>query len=220
MKASDRAYEALRRDIVEWRLSPGAPLQEVDLGERLGLSRTPVREAIARLVASGLAVSHSGRVSVSEVRPESVDQLFDLRVSLETLSARHAAAAAATSGTIRARFTELAERFEAADPLRAQDPDGYFRLTGELDAALDQAADNPYLQQALTSLRLHLDRVRRLSQDHPERLAASAGEHAAIADAVALGDADLAAAQTVVHLHHAKTHLKEYARAVDMTLAG
>ena len=220
MKASDRAYEEVRRDIVEWRLQPGAPLLEVELAERLGLSRTPVREAISKLLSDGLAVNHSGRVTVSEVRPESVDQLFDLRVCLETMVARGAADAAASSGTVRARFEALSKRFEAATPVDPSDPSGYYALTHELDDELDAAADNPYLRQALRGLRLHLDRVRRLSQDHPDRLDASASEHAAIASAVAQADPDLAQAQTVVHLHHAQAHIKTYARDAVVPLAG
>ncbi|MGO1319064.1 MAG: GntR family transcriptional regulator [Galactobacter sp.] len=220
MKASDRAYEEVRRDIVEWRLQPGASLLEVELAARLGISRTPVREAIAKLLSDGLAVNHSGRVTVSDVRPESVDQLFDLRVCLETMVARGAAEAAASSATVRARFDELAQRFDAATPVDPVDPSGYYALTHELDDALDAAANNPYLLQALRGLRLHLDRVRRLSQDHPDRLDASASEHAAIASAVAHADSDLAQAQTVVHLHHAQAHIKTYARDTAVTLAG
>jgi DNA-binding GntR family transcriptional regulator len=220
MKASDRAYEEVRRDIVEWRLLPGASLLEVDLAERLGISRTPVREAISKLLSDGLAVNHSGRVTVSEVRPDSVDQLFDLRVCLETLVARGAAKAAASSGTVRRTFTDLARRFGEAAPVDQNDPSAYYALTHELDEALDAAADNPYLVQSLRGLRLHLDRVRRLSQDHPERLDASTAEHAAIADAVAQADPELAEAQTVVHLHHARAHIKTYARDAVTPLAG
>jgi DNA-binding GntR family transcriptional regulator len=220
VKASDRAYEELRRDIVEWRLSPGTPLPEVDLAERLGISRTPVREAISKLLSDGLAVSQAGRVTVSPVKPESVDQLFDLRVCMETLVARSAATAAASSDIIRQRFTNLAARFEQATPVDAGDPSAYYELTHELDEALDTATDNPYLHQSLRGLRLHLDRVRRLSQDHPERLDASAAEHAAIAAAVADADPELAEAQTVVHLHHARSHIKTYAKPTHVSLAG
>ena len=49
MRASERAYEVLRGEILEWDLPPGAVLGEVELAERLGISRTPVREALSRL---------------------------------------------------------------------------------------------------------------------------------------------------------------------------
>src|SRR5690606_23152034 len=92
MRASDKAYEELRTDIVEWRLRPGAVLGEVEQAERLGVSRTPLREALARLVADGLAVQQRGRGAVvSDVSLEHVDDLFALRRALEIESARIAA---------------------------------------------------------------------------------------------------------------------------------
>lgn len=206
MKASDRAYDSLRRDIVEWRLAPGAPLGEVDLGERLGISRTPVREAVAKLLADGLAEHRSGRIVVSEVSTDAVDHLFDLRQALEVTAARLAATAASS----RNAFAALAARFEhAAQGLPA--PAEYYALATQLDELLDEAANNAYLAQALRTLRVHLARVRRLSQDHPDRLLNSAREHAQIAAAIAAGDAELAAAATVMHLHHSKAHIKDYA---------
>lgn len=208
MKASDRAYEALRGDIVEWRLSPGAPLPEVELGERLGLSRTPVREAIARLVADGLATQSAGRLVVSPVSPDAVDRLFDARQVLEVATAR---LAAASPQRAVAGFTALAEAFEEAASAGSPSVVRFYDLAGELDERLDEAAANPYLAQALRGLRLHLARVRRVSRDHPERLVASAGEHASIARAVALGDTELAAAATVMHLHHSLAHIKSHA---------
>lgn len=207
MKASDRAYEELRRDIVGGRLGAGAPLLEVELGERLGLSRTPVREAIARLVADGLATQQAGRTAVTEFSGDAVDQIFALRQALEVLAARTAAGAADVGA-----FAELAERFEAAGPGAGRQPEAYYTLTAELDRLIDAAVANPYLTQALRQLRLHLDRLRRLSRDDPQRLAASAGEHAAIARAIAARDAEVAAAATVIHLHHAHTTIKDHVR--------
>lgn len=207
MKASDRAYDALRRDIVEWRLEPGTPLPEVELGERLGVSRTPVREAVARLVADGLASLQGGRAVVSDVSIDSVDHLFELRQALEVTAARLAAARGE-----RTVFTDLAERFEAAQATATSAPLRYYDLAAELDTRLDEAVANPYLSQSMRTLRVHLARVRRLSQDHPERLLASTREHAAIARAIAAGDADLAAAATVMHLHHAHAHIKDHAQ--------
>lgn len=208
MRASDKAYEALRTEIVEWRLRPGAVLGEVEQAERLGVSRTPLREALARLVADGLAVQQRGRGAVvSDVSLEHVDDLFALRRALEVESARIAARNAAP-----APFAELRSRFLEAG--RSPDPEtreSYYRLAGELDRSIDAAVANPYIEQALRSLRVHLARVRRLAQDDPERLAASALEHAAIADAIAAQNPEVAAAATHLHLHHSLEHIKTHA---------
>lgn len=214
MRASDKAYEALRTDIVEWRLRPGAVLGEVEQAERLGVSRTPLREALARLVADGLAVQQRGRGAVvSDVSREHVDDLFALRRALEVESARIAARKA-----VPATFAELHSRFlEAGCSTYPETREAYYLLAGELDRCIDAAVDNPYIEQALRSLRVHLARVRRLAQDDPERLATSALEHAAIAEAIAAQNPEVAAAATQLHLHHSLEHIKTHAGSREDT---
>ncbi|MBV1780471.1 GntR family transcriptional regulator [Paeniglutamicibacter sp. ABSL32-1] len=214
MRASDKAYEALRTDIVEWRLRPGAVLGEVEQAERLGVSRTPLREALARLVADGLAVQQRGRGTVvSDVSHEHVDDLFALRRALEVESARIAArnAEPAVFAALRSRFMEAGR---STDP---ETREAYYRLAGELDRSIDAAVANPYIEQALRSLRVHLARVRRLAQDDPERLATSALEHAAIAEAIAAQNPEVAAAATQLHLHHSLEHIKNHAGSREDT---
>jgi GntR family transcriptional regulator, rspAB operon transcriptional repressor len=209
MRASDKAYSELRRDIVEWRLPPGTVLGEVEQAERLGVSRTPLREALSRLAADGLAVQQRGRGAVvSDVSLEHVDDLFELREALELQAARAAARRADP-----AVFEALARRFRlaAADGPGREATEAYYGLAEELDAAIDAAAANPYLGQALRGLRVHLARVRRLAQDAPGRLAASAGEHADIAEAIAARHPERAAAATLLHLHHSLDHIKSHA---------
>ncbi|MGP9782146.1 GntR family transcriptional regulator [Glutamicibacter sp. AOP12-B1-11] len=215
MKASDKVYESLRRDIVEWRLSPGTVLAEVEQSARLGVSRTPVREALARLVADGLAVQQRGRGAiVSEVSESHVEDLFVLRRALECESARLAARSSRSEA-----FAKLARRFEtAAKQLRVSTPtEGYYELVGELDEMIDDAANNAYLSHALRTLRVHLQRVRRLAKDNPDRLEQSAGEHAAIARAIASGKPEVAAAATTVHLHQSFEHIMTHAVASERT---
>ncbi|MEE1622544.1 GntR family transcriptional regulator [Zafaria sp. Z1313] len=206
MKASDRAYSALREEIVEWRLRPGDVLGEVEQAARLGVSRTPLREALARLVADGLAVQQRGRATVvSDVSLDHVDHLFELRRALEVAAAR-----AAARGTQRARFAELATEFSGVALDGPDAVERYYGLAAALDEALDEAAANPYLLQALRALRVHLARLRRLAFDDPARLRASAHEHAVIARAVAAGDPELAASATHLHLHHSLDHIKTH----------
>lgn len=207
MRASDRAYAALRDDITEWRLLPGTVLAEVEQSARLGVSRTPLREALGRLTAEGLTTTAGGRgVVVTDVSLEDIDELFELR---ETLECRAAALAAERGDT--AAFARLQkELLEAPGLITGNDPDrsAYYELAGRLDTAIDEAAGNTYLVQAMRALRVHLVRVRRLAADDTERLAAAAAEHAAIAEAIAARDPRLAEAATTLHLHRSLTHLK------------
>lgn len=206
MRASDHAYASLREDIIEWRLIPGTVLAEVEQSQRLGISRTPLREALARLSAEGLAAPHPGRgVVVTSISLETMTDLFNVRIPLDCRAAE-----LATAHPHRAVFAELADRFIAAPNLiSAGDPEqrAYYGLVRELDDATDVAAANPYLRQAQRQLRTHLVRVRRLAKDHRPRLLESVGEHLQIARAIAAGNADLAAAATRVHLHNSLAHL-------------
>ncbi len=206
LRASDRAYAALRADIVQWRLPPGSVLAEVQQSERLGVSRTPLREALARLTAEGLTEGQRGRgVVVTDISLHQVRELFELRATLEC----RAAELASERGD-REVFGQLtAELVDAAGPLNDADPTraAYYELVGRLDAAIDAAVGNSYLAQALKSLRVHLVRVRRLSQDNPGRLLAAALEHATIARAIAKGNARVASAATTVHLDNSLDHL-------------
>ncbi|MDO6143183.1 GntR family transcriptional regulator [Paenarthrobacter aurescens] len=207
MRASDRAYNALREDIIEWRLRPGTVLAEVEQSERLGVSRTPVREALSRLTAEGLTTAAGGRgVVVTDISLDSIDELFELR---ETLEVRAAALAAQRGdpGVFAALHTQL---LLAPELLRDQDParHDYYALVSRLDDAIDTAISNSYLAHAMRSLRVHLVRVRRLAADDAARLHAAAAEHAAIAEAIAAGNPRLAEAATTVHLHRSLTHVK------------
>lgn len=206
MRASDRAYAALRDDIIEWRLLPGTVLAEVEQSARLGVSRTPLREALSRLTAEGLAAPGGRGVVVTDISLDDIDELFELR---ETLEGKAAALAAERGDTDV--FRELQEELLAApalisgaDPARHE----YYELVGRLDAAIDAAISNSYLAQAMRSLRVHLVRVRRLAADDQARLTAAAAEHAAIAEAIAEANPRLAEAATTVHLHRSLSHVK------------
>lgn len=156
MRASERAYVELRDDIIDWRLEPGTVLAEVDLSERLGVSRTPVREALSRLLADGLVAAQGGRgLVVSAVSTADIAQLFELRQALEQQVARLAAA-----GRDPKVFEALATEFGGADDLlEGPDRSAYYALVARFDAAMDAAADNPYIVGAVRTLRPHLARA-------------------------------------------------------------
>lgn len=200
MRASDRAYAVLLDEIQGGELPPGSVVGEVDQAERLGVSRTPMREAIGRLVADGLVRQQSPRVLVvSGFDADDIRELFEARRALEETAAR----IAAERGD-RAVFAELAAAFGAAHPETGEvAADDYYTLISRFDAAVDAAVDNAYLTSALRTIRTHLVRARRLARDNRSRLRASVAEHALIAEAIAAGDAELAAHATHVHLHNA-----------------
>ena len=204
MRASDRAYAALRDEILEWRLAPGTMLAEVEQSARLGVSRTPLREALARLSADGLVESLQGRgVVVAAASAQSAAELFEVRVPLEAQ-----AAALAARRRDPAVFELLRDEFAGASELIVRsDLRAYYDLVARFDTAVDAAAGNPYLAGTLRGLRTRLARLRRVAHDNPERLAAAASEHLLIVEAILSGDADLARQATSVHLHRSLTNI-------------
>ena len=214
MRASDRAYAALRDEILEWQLAPGTVLGEVEQAARLGVSRTPLREALARLSADGLVEALAGRgLVVTAASVESVVELFEVREALEAKAAALAATRRDPAVFERLRDEFLTSATLLADPTRH----GYYDLVRRFDEAMDEAVGNGYLVSTLASLRTHIARIRRLAHDNPERLAAAAAEHLLIVDAIIAGDADLARSATVVHLHRSLGNILDTAESGRLT---
>ncbi|MDY3049932.1 MAG: GntR family transcriptional regulator [Rothia sp. (in: high G+C Gram-positive bacteria)] len=216
MRASELAYQSLRSDIMEGMLTPGSVITEVEQSERLGVSRTPVREAISRLLAEGLAEPAPGRgVIVAPISLRNVYALFELRTSLDCT----AAALAARRGDPQV-FSALAQDFEKA-ALELHEGTSrlaeYYALVDRLDQAIDRATANRYLHQAQASLRTQLTRIRKLSKANPLRLAQAAEEHAQIARCIASSDPQLAEAATRLHLANALFAIEEAAACPHQT---
>ncbi|MFF2370419.1 GntR family transcriptional regulator [Agromyces sp. NPDC058110] len=205
MRASARAYATLREEILDGSLGPGTVLAEVEQAERLGVSRTPVREALARLVSDGLVSAQSARVlAVAELSAGSIVDLYELREALEEQAARLAA-----SRGDHDRFAAIADRFRTAGTLVDAGSAGlgeYYEVIADFELAVDEAVANPHLSAALRSVRLHSTRVRRLARHDPDRLRAAAAEHRLIVEAIAARDQSLAAHATHVHLHMSLRH--------------
>ncbi|WP_308798329.1 GntR family transcriptional regulator [Agromyces silvae] len=213
MRASERAYASLLDDIQSGRLAPGSVLGEVEQAARLGVSRTPLREAIARLTADGLVKQQSARVTVvAGFDADDIRKLFDVRRALEDAAVRLAAERGDP-----ATFAELADDFAHARLGDAEDHDVYYALIARFDAQLDAAVDNEYLAASLRAVRTQLSRVRALARANPSRLAASVVEHELIATAISEGRGELAAHATQVHLHHALANILDSIGATAVT---
>lgn len=203
MRASDRAYATLRDEILSGELASGTALAEVEQSTRLGVSRTPIREAFSRLTTEGLLTSKSPRVLVvTELSADLIRSLYELRDALET-NAAALAARRRDPEVFESLRTQLASASELLSPEAGESGIArYFEIVDALDLAIEDAVANPYVTGALASARLHSSLVRRLAQHDPERLRAAAREHLLVVDAIIAGEADLAAAAVKVHLHN------------------
>ena len=195
---AQEAYVSLRDAIISGELEPEEPLSEVALAERLGISRTPVREALARLATDGLVRTSPGLGSrVAGISLTDINDLFQVREALEVLAARLAAQNSRFSTEDLERLIEQFTPFltTGGDPSF----DEYYRLTGNLDDVLIARAGNRRLEEALRDVWSHSRRLRRYASHSVSRLEAGAGEHIAILRAVLSGDLD--AVDTAVRIH-------------------
>lgn len=194
-RASDLAYTQLRAEIIDWTLEPGTALGELETAARIGVSRTPLREALARLTAEGLVVSGGRTSRVAPLSRHDVEGLFELREALETQAARLAA---------RRRdpepFERLRDAFAAREPRTADGSDRMYDLAADLDREIAQASRSPHLAAALGDLRGPLERIRRIARQDGERLDQANREHLLIVEAILARDEVLAAQATAVHL--------------------
>ena len=206
MRASESAYQLLRDEIIQWKLEPGTPLGEVETSQRLGVSRTPLREALSRLIAEGLVRTGPGRTAVvTSLSRRDIVELFELREALETQAARLAARRRDASV-----FESLRDEFVGVRSVNGESPeDRPYDLADALDVAIDGAAASVYLQSALRDLRGHLARVRRSAHSNADRLGRATSEHILIVDAILAQDEALAASATSVHLHNSLANILE-----------
>jgi DNA-binding GntR family transcriptional regulator len=196
-KMTDWVTEEIRKAIVELRLRPGAPLREVALAEQLGVSKTPLREAFARLEQEGLVetTSFKGAV-VTGYSERDLNEIYELRTLLEGAAAR-AAAERSTPDTLDALRDLVVRSRELRD---AGDPVGLAGLLGQFDLIVYSQVTNERIGALIENLRAHLTRIGKLTESIPGRVEASVEEHAAIVDAIVAHDPDEAERLMRVHI--------------------
>ena len=196
-------YNRLREAIISGELAPDEPMSEVALAERFKVSRTPVRETLARLANDGLVRNTPNRGSrVAGISLTDVGELFQMREVLEGLATRLAAQ------NRRADLLDLDELMADFLPYINPSPlpsfSEYHRLTARLDDALVARAGNKRLENALRDVWAHSRRLRQYASHDVQRMSASAAEHLAILEAVRDGDADLAEKRLCTHLDNSR----------------
>jgi DNA-binding GntR family transcriptional regulator len=194
---TDWVYEEIRGAIVDLRLEPGAPLREAAIAAQLGVSKTPVREALGRLEQEGLveATSFKGAV-VTAYSERDLEEIYELREVLEGAAVR-AAATQANDETLTA-LRDVVEQSRAARD--AGDLAGLAELLGRFDQIVFDQVANVRIRSLIGTLRAHLTRIGKLTEEIPGRVEASVEEHAAIVEAIAQGDADAAERALQVHI--------------------
>lgn len=204
MRAVDRAYQAVRSGIIAGRYLAGARLTEQEIATAVGVSRTPVREALRRLDAEGLVdfTPNLGAVVTTWTDADS-DEVFDLRAMLESYGARRATARASAEQVAALRILAEAQYRESRD----RGPGHLERiadLNSQFHRRLQEAAGSARLSRALAALIEAPLMMRTFQKYTPEDLERSAQHHLEIVRALEARDADWAASVMLSHIHAAR----------------
>jgi DNA-binding GntR family transcriptional regulator len=196
LSLKDRAYRAIKEAILTLSLEPGTALVESDLAAQLGISKTPVRDALQELEREGFVarVPFKGTY-VTDLTAQDVSEIFQLRAVLEGLAARLATPV----------FTaeELAQLTQNLDDAEAALAAGDLALCSEKSRSLHQAiiahAGNERLRQIIRNLDDHVQRLRIMSDRITGRLSISLQEHRRVLET--LYARDPAAAEAAIRDH-------------------
>lgn len=193
---SDAVYEVLRQRIISCELAPGDSLPELELAAVLGVSRTPIREALRLLHGEQLVERRpTGGFRVAPLYTADVRGIYDVRALLEGLLARDACGRLSD-----ADLRELRQQIERMTLLRDH-AEEVIKIGQEFHGLIERVAGNRWCLHLLQQLRGHIDRYRTLSTSEPGRSLEAVAEHQAIYDALASGDKDTAETAMREHVY-------------------
>lgn len=195
--AAGAAYGWLRDAILAGHLRPGQALSENEVAQRLGVSRTPVREAIIRLESEGLlTVKPQVGTTVAPIDVEAVADVQFLREAIECRTIALAARNPSPADALELR-AQLAQQREVAS---RGDHAAFLPLDDRMHQKLVAMAGRPRVWRAVEEAKAQLDRVRFLSLEDPKWLATIHRQHEDIVERVLAADAEGAAAAMSNHL--------------------
>lgn len=195
---SSRAMQLIRHAIVTGLLPPGETISPQEISARLGVSRTPVREALIHLSAIGLVEFRPGRVQITSATPEALRDAFALREALEGKAAALAAQnrTAAEAKAIMAHAEQSGRAAQKSDRLAFHEADRSFHL------AVGAAAHSQQLERYLANVLDLALTLRNLRTADTQFRPTWVNDHTAIAEAIERGDA--AEAERVSREHVSK----------------
>ncbi len=197
----EQVYHSLRTLLRSGQIPHGQPLQEVQLAERLGVSRTPVRQAMTRLASEGLLVSDGRSFVVPKLTLRDVDDIYEVRFLIEPAAIRSVAAFAADKA---ARAPLEAALAAAAAAHKAGDAEAFSEAHQRFRAAWLALVPNRRLVRAVEQYADHLQHIRALTLGTPQVRAIVLKGYRRVASALAEGDGDAAVEAMTATLTEAK----------------
>ena len=207
MNKKARVYEELKRQIISMELAPGAPINEAEIALQLGVSKTPLREALTQLESDGLVDNIPARgSSISHITAREVNDVLQIREIIEIGVAKRVAAVGGTPALLR-------ERDATAKMLKTGDTLGEYvyewGLCEDMHLVLVQALGNKLLIGVYGGLMDRITRIRNYYGNRftRRRLHDIVTEHTAILDAIVCGDTVTAEQMMTQHLRNARAFL-------------
>jgi DNA-binding GntR family transcriptional regulator len=196
---ADALYDYLRQAILSGELLPNERLIETEIAAHTGVSRTPVREALHKLLIDQLVHDTGRGMVVRHVTPEQLSELCEVREVLEGMASRLA--------SIRRPSFELAQldfiASEFADASRAGDVEKMVQANDHFHEVIWRASGNGYLTELLRSMRERIEQLQVTTLSAPGRAEDACGEHSEILAAISSGDAETAEKMAVQHFREA-----------------
>lgn len=199
----EEVLERLRDMIIEGRLAPGQRINEGQVGAQLGVSRTPLREAIKTLASEGLVeIQPAKGAVVRRFSEKDLAQILQVLKTLEQLGGRMACqnASDAEIEAIRAMHEQMLALYQTKNRLE------YFKLNQAIHTAMVAASGNAVLVEMHTTLQARIKRLRFIGNEGPVKWAGAVAEHEEMMAALLKRDADALA--DVIGLHMESTRLR------------
>jgi len=202
---SERIRVALADEITTGVLAPGLALDEQQIGDRFGASRTPVREAFRQLASSGLIEMRPRRGAiVAAMTPERIVDIFEMTAEMEVMCVR--LATYRMNPIERSHLRRLHEESEAM--VAAGDIDAYDQLNGRFHHAIYQGTHNSFIAEQASALRDRMAAFRRTQLREVGRPVRSRAEHGLLLDAIMRGDGEEAAKCMRAHMLNASSAME------------
>ena len=200
---AEQVFEKLENDIIHGVYAKGEILTELKLVEQLGVSRTPIREALRRLEQERLIEDTGKGSKVLGITEEDLVDIMNIRQRIEGLAAYHATLNLTEEG--RKHLTHIVDLqefyYSKGDMEHLRQADDLFH------DAICQLSRRTVIEDTLVPLLRKTRRFRRISMNDPNRIVHTQAEHRRIYDAMMAGDADLAKQLTTEHITNAKAHM-------------
>ena len=201
-----RVFHKIREDILKGRYRQNEAMKELQISKELGVSRTPVREALRQLELEGLVtiIPNKGAV-VSGINARDIADIYAIRSMIEGLSAQWAA-----ENITDTQLDELEEVVYLSEfHLKKGHIDQLYELDNKFHEMLYEASSSKILRHVLSDFHHYVQRVRKTSLSAPERAEKSIQEHKAILEALRNKDGDAAKSLTNVHVENTSRNVIE-----------